>query len=145
MATYFKKRKKGSGPNKNEQKVMRGNQTRSPLSSRFPTVKRLQFNLVFLDGQQNILDEKKLSLSPSDPCPQSESCPGRCGKGSFDFSAKIAAAVASAAPVIESSDKCAQALYANSPDVCGCEAKCRMEFDYFPAPPAPAVPAPPAA
>lgn len=145
MATYFKKRKKGTGPNKNEQKVMRGNQARSPLGSRFPSVKQLRVHLVFLDAQQNILDEKNLTLAPGDSCFDVESCPGRCGKGSFNFSPRIDTAVKAGLPVVESSEKCAQALYANSPDVCGCEAKCRMEFDYFPAPPAPAVPPAPAA
>lgn len=152
MATHYKKRRGHSGPSKNEEKVMRAkNALRQAVSggalgARFPSVMRLSVRLVFLNAQQHVLEEKTLSLGLSDPCRFTVPCPGRCGVGVFDFTAKLESGVLAGDAVVEAGGKCQQPLYAGSPEVCGCEVKCRMEFSYRPKPsPAPAEPsAPPA-
>jgi len=139
MAGYFKKRRV-AGPSKNEEKVLRGQseerQARmaGTLSSRFPTVKRLRVDLKFLDARQQPLDEKHLDLKPGDAAIFTVPCPGRCGRGSFDFSKKAAETVEARLPASDSSAKCQEPLYAGSAEVCGWEARCRMEIEYLPLP-----------
>jgi len=152
MPGYFKKRRGAQGPNKNEQKVMRAqkaeNQARmvGALSEKFPPIRHLKIHLTFLTPNQGIIDEKNISLDPSDAAVFTVGCPGRCGQGSFDFSGKVAEAVTALLPVSESSAKCAKPLYASATETCGCEVKCRMELAYFPpeepAPSPDAAPAP---
>lgn len=146
MAGHFKKRKGYQGPNKNEQKVTRGknadNQARvyGVLGAKFPLLKRLKIGLTFLNAQQQMLDQQTMSLGPTDAAVFTVPCPGRCGRGSFDFGGKIAETVGAGLLLSESSAKCPESLYAGSPETCGCEIKCRMEADYLPAPaPTPAL------
>ena len=140
MAGYRKKRRGPQGPNKNEKKVMRSRDAEKQaiiagsLKERFPFIKHLNIHLVIRGAQQQLLDEKSLSLGPGDPCLFSVPCPGRCGNGSFDFSGKVEETVKALLPASESSAKCAKPLFAGASEVCGCEIKCRMELDYFPVP-----------
>ena len=148
MARYFKKRRKNSGPNKNEEKVQRAADAHSRESSggvlgaRFPFVKHLKITLRFLTAQQQLLEEKVLDLKPTDPYRFDMSCPGRCGSGHFDFSAAVANAVNRRQPVVESGGVCPDPLFAGSSQTCGCQAKCRIELDFLPLPAAPAEPDP---
>lgn len=144
MAGFFKKRKVAHGPNKNEQKVMRGRRAEDEarqagvLGARFPFLKNLRIHLVFLDANQRMIDEKRLALRSTDAAIFSVSCPGRCGQGTFDFSGKVAEAVDRRLPVSECGAKCGEPLYAGSAETCGLQIKCRLELDYLPAPSAPA-------
>lgn len=108
-----------------------GNQ--AVLGARFPSIKRLKLHLVFLDARQNVIDEKTLMLGPSDAAVFTVSCPGRCGKGTFNFAGKLEEAAGAGLAFCEASAKCPESLYASSIESCGCEIKCRMDIDYFPA------------
>ncbi|MDD5656431.1 MAG: hypothetical protein PHF00_04155, partial [Elusimicrobia bacterium] len=102
MARYFKKRRKNSGPNKNEEKVMRAAEARSQggFASSLPGVLRLRLNMRFLSPQSQLLDEKNLNLGPSDACSFEVACPGRCGSGVFDFSEAAANAARARQPAM---------------------------------------------
>ena len=139
MPAYFKKRRSSQGPNKNEEKVMRARDAQNQalqagaLKEKFPTLKHLKIHLIFLDANQHVLDEKKLIFGPSDAAVFTVPCPGRCGRGSFDFGGKIAETVNAGLLFSESNAKCLESLYMASPETCGCEIRCRMEMDYLPA------------
>jgi len=138
VAGYRKKRRGPQGPNKNEKKVMRSRDVgkeamlAGTLGDKFPSIKNLKIHLVLLSPQQQLLDEKTLTMGPSDPCLFSVPCPGRCGSGSFDFSGKAEEAVGARLASSESSGKCAKPIFVGSSSLCGCEIKCRMEVNYFP-------------
>mgnify|MGYP001590435103 CR=1 FL=1 len=139
MARYFRKRRKNQGPNKNEEKVQRAedarNQERSGgMGTRFPAVKQLRIHLAFMSAQKHILEEKDFNLGPADACVVTAACPGRCGSGSFDFTEKLIQAVQARQAVSECGAKCPLPIYAGSAEACGCEVRCRMDVDYFPAP-----------
>ena len=146
MARHFKKRKGFTGPNKNQEKVMRAEEAERRVRSagimgpRFPLVKRLNLHLVFLNSQQHVLDEKRFSLGPLDSCDFKTSCPGRCGVGSFDVDTVIETAVEARQAATESSLKCLESLFAGSPEKCGCELKIKLDIGFVPAS-APEVPA----
>ena len=142
MARYFKKRKTAGGPNKNEQKVMRGEDSRrggsgEMMGPRFPFVKEINLRLTFLNAQQRVLEEKTVSFGPMDSCEFTVPCPGRCGRGSFDFTLSIERAVSSRNPQLESSGKCLESLYADSVEKCGCELKYAAVISYLPLPTVP--------
>ena len=140
MARYFKKRRKNSGPNKNEEKVQRAADAHNRESSggvlgaRFPFVKHLKIALQFFSAQQQLLDEKVIALKPNDPYRFDAPCPGRCGSGHFDFSEAVANAVNRRRPLTESGGTCPEPLFAGSNQTCGCQAKCRIELDFLPLP-----------
>ena len=142
MARHFKKRKGFTGPNKNEEKVMRGEAAERRARSvgimgpRFPLVKRLEIHLIFLNAQQHVLEERKLSLGPLDSCDLKAPCPGRCGVGAFDVFAIVETAVEAKHSQLESSLKGAEALFAGSTEKCGCELKAHLEMTYVPVAPA---------
>lgn len=138
MAGYYKKRR-SAGPSKNEQKVARAqdakNQLRSgALGQRFPRLSRLKMQLVFMNAQQHLLDEKTVTLGPNDAFTFTAACPGRCGQGSFDIGARVELAITKAQPACEATAKCQQHLYAGSTELCGCELRAKMEFEYLPVP-----------
>jgi len=147
MPGYFKKRRGPQGPNKNEEKVIRAREAEGAarlagtIGSKFPSVKSLKVGLTFLGAHGQKLDEKTMTLGPDAPLLFTVPCPGMCGRGSFNFGTKIAETVEAALPFSESGAKCPEPLYAGSADACGCEVRCRMDVDYFPAPPAEKLPA----
>lgn len=140
MAGHFKKRRGPQGPNKNEQKVLRARDAEDQarreglLGARFPSLKQLRIRLTFLDAKQRVLEERALSFAPSDAARFSAPCPGRCGRGAFDFAGKVAETIGTGLASSDSGAVCAEPLYAGSPEKCGCEVRCRMELDYLPAP-----------
>lgn len=144
MATFYRKRRKNQGPNKNEEKVQRAADARNRdsssgfLGTRFPTLKKLTMKLQFLSAQSQILEEKTLNLGPADTCKFDAPCPGRCGAGVFDLYPAVLQAVRSRQPVAESSIPCPEPSYPGSREACGCKVTCRMELEYLPeAAPAP--------
>lgn len=151
MAQFFKKRRGPQGPNKNEQKVRRGQEAsdrarrNGVLSQNLPSVERLCVQLDFLGAQNQPIDQQSRVFGPTDVCDFSVSCPGRCGTGAFDLAAKIQAVVEARQTLSESSGLCKVPLFAGSPDACGLQLKCRIEVRYFPEPvAAPADPGVPA-
>jgi hypothetical protein len=141
MPSFFKKRRRGpAGPNKNEQKVMRArsaeNRARAGglMGQNFPAVKKLTIRLEFTTPQQHLMDSKTLTLGPSDPCDFTAACPGRCGSGSFDFSAKVRSVVEGRQSSGESAGVCREPLYPGAADICGLRLQCRIEASYAPEP-----------
>ena len=110
------------------------------LGARFPAVSRLSIKLIYLNAQGHVLEEKALALTPADPCRFTVGCPGRCGIGSFDFSAKLEQALGERLASFDCSGKCEQPLYAGSKEVCGCELKCRIEAAFLPPVETPSTP-----
>ena len=139
---YFKKRRTGKIISKNEEKAIRASRAESQLrmagvlGSRFPLVKRLTMKLAFLDIRKNILEEKTWALGPMDSAVFKTSCPGRCGKGTFDFTAFINATVEATQGEASNSFVCGEMMSAGAADTCGCEARFKLELEYLPAVPA---------
>lgn len=144
---FYKKKRLNKGPNKNEAKAARSQRAEDQLriagvvGARLPGVKRVNLKVTFLDARKNTLDDKAMNLGPTDPAVFTAPCPGRCGKGVFDFSRKLSDLAAAAVPAADFSISCAEPLY-TEPGPCGCEAACRVELEYYPVAPKP--PAPPA-
>jgi hypothetical protein len=139
MPQFFKPRRRRTkpGPNKNEQKVMRGQeserQARSAglLRDRFPAAERLQVHLDFFTPQQQLLDQQTRTFSASDVCDFQVPCPGRCGgRGSFDLAGKIKTVIDSRQPRAEGTGVCREQLFAGSADVCGFRLHCKIDVDY---------------
>lgn len=139
MSPFFRRRSR-SGPNKNEQKVLRGkeaaNRTRLAglLGQRYPSVERLSVQLDFISPQGHSIDHQTRIFWPSDTCDFSVPCPGRCSGGSYDLAAKIRPVVEGRETLSESSGLCQEPLYGGSPDTCGFRLKCRIEVRYLPQP-----------
>ena len=136
MARYFKKRRP-VGPSKNEEKIQRLRQAEerersvARLVDQFPTVTRLSVQLDLLSPQQHPLAERETRVyKPEDRCDFSVPCPGRCGQGTFNVAAKVAAIVEARETVSESSGICQEPLYAGSTEVCGVRLVCRVEAAY---------------
>jgi hypothetical protein len=140
MARFFRKRRPNRGLNKNQEKVQRAEDARNrehsmgTLETKFPSVKRLKFQLQFLSAQNQVLEEHALERGPGESFECKMGCPGRCGAGTFDFSGVIAQAIESRQPLCESIIPCQEPTYAGSRELCGCQAKYRLEIDYHPAP-----------
>ena len=119
---------------KDAERAAHGGET---LGAHFPAVTRLSIHLLFLNPQGHVLEERTNALAPSDPLRFTVGCPGRCGIGSFDFSAKFEQSLGERLASFDCSGKCEQPLYAGSREICGCELKCRVEASFLP--PAPVV------
>jgi hypothetical protein len=135
MATrpFFKKRRGKSGPSKNEQKIMRGQQAEQEaqaagtLSSRFPNVKRLDAQLTFLD-EGRPLDYQEKRFDAGTPAIFKVDCPGMCGRGVFDYTPFVNSAAQSAQPLLENKLTCPEMQSNATP--CGCELKIRLQLAY---------------
>ncbi len=140
MAGFYKKKKRSTGPSKNDEKVQRGRDAErmsgsgNSLGSRFPTVSSLSLKLVFLSPHGAALGEEDRAFKPNDACDLAAACPGQCGVGDFDLAKKIDAMVANGQPVLEASGKCVQPIYAGAKELCGTELRLRAVAEYKPAP-----------
>lgn len=140
MAGVYRKKRRITGPSKNEEKVSRGRQEEylqrasNSLGARFPTVTRMTVRLDFLGPQGQSLSQETRAFAPSDSCSFSAPCPGTCGVGNFDLAAKIAAVVEAGEAVSEGAGVCQERLYAGSQAACGCQLRCRIEVSYKPQP-----------
>jgi hypothetical protein len=141
MPGFHKKRRHASGPNKNEEKVLRGKRAENQpkLGSRFSSIKQLRAQFSFVDSHQNELDRKSLLLGSADAAVFSFPCPGRCGHGSFSLDARLAQAVQDRIPSLDVDLPCGEALYAGAAQLCDCRLKGRLDIEYFPAPAQPAL------
>ena len=137
MPGYFKRRRGHNGPNKNEAKVIRAHREEvlerqaGTLSSHFPEVGGLRVHLTFLGAHQQLLEEKDLAFKPGDTAIFTAACPGRCGRGVFDLSEKIAAMVGERLGEAEDAQTCPETIFGGSAQVCGGELRCRIEIDYL--------------
>ena len=133
----FRKKRRVSGPSKNDEKVMRGKRDArggAALDSRFPSVKHLTLKVVFLYPSDNVMAENTVSFSASDASTVSFPCPGRCGRGSFDLTLKLKGVTDSGHSQAKFSDKCKEVLYTGSATMCDCEFRCEASIDYKPEP-----------
>jgi hypothetical protein len=138
MPGFYRKKKRKTGPSKNEQKVQRGRDAEAEtnaagtLSSRFPSVRGVKVRIVVTSPQNVVLDESEDLIGPNDPFQVGADCPGRCGTGSFDFAEVLAASLGRLDERGETSATCAEPLYGGGPDACGCVAKCQFEAEFAP-------------
>ncbi len=133
MAGYFPKRKKDTGPNKNEKKVLRAEDERRQgsrvLGNDYPLIKRVSVQLKFLNPQRAVIGEETRAFGASDRFDFSAPCPGSCGEGTFDLEGRIAKMVEGREASAEANGKCQRQRY-GSPDPCGCELNCRIDVVY---------------
>ena len=138
MAGFYRKKKRNTGPSKNDEKVQRGREAErlagSSLGARYPSLQSLSLKLVFQSPHGASLGEETRSFKPSDPCDLAAPCPGQCGAGDFDMAKRIDTMVAAGQPVLETSGKCVQPIYAGAKELCGCELKLRASAEYKPKP-----------
>ncbi len=135
---YKPKRRRPSGPNKNQKKVQRdqeaSDQTRAAglLSQVFPSVEKLTVHLDFLTPQQHLMDQQKRVFTPADVCDFSVPCPGRCGHGSFNLSAKVKSVIDSRETRSEGNGTCMEPTFLGAKELCDFRLRCRIEVDYLP-------------
>lgn len=132
----YRKRRPHRTLNKNQQKVVRGQEAgreRPPLSASYPAVERLLVELVFSNVQGDIIEERSAEWTPSDPVDFSAPCPGRCGDGKMDLEGKIGETIRRQAPEAEGRGKCLRPIYAGASEVCGIELRARIRVTYKPA------------
>ena len=140
MAGFYRKKKRNTGPSKNDEKVQRSKEAErlsgsgNSLGARYPSLQGLSIRLEFLSPHGASLGEETRSFKPNDACDFAAPCPGQCGVGDFDLVKKIDAMVAAGQPVLEASGKCVQPLFAGSKELCGCELRCRAAAEYKPKP-----------
>ncbi|MBI5882860.1 MAG: hypothetical protein HZB91_07135 [Elusimicrobia bacterium] len=137
MSPFYKKRR-NTGPSKNDLKVQRGAEVERRARSgdtvgrRFPTVQRLSIRLEIMGPQGQLFSDETRVLNPVDRCNFEVACPGRCGGGKFNLEAKVDSVVGSREIASESSGVCQNPIYAGSSEVCGCRLSCKIEAAYKP-------------
>ncbi|MBI4676288.1 MAG: hypothetical protein HY748_01760 [Elusimicrobia bacterium] len=139
MPPFYKKRR-NTGPSKNDLKVQRNLESErlarsgDTLARRFPSVQRLSIRLEITGPQKQLLAAETRVFGPADRCGFEVACPGRCGGGRFDLDAKVVAVLSARQTASESSGVCQNPIYAGSSDVCGCRLACAIEAAYRPEP-----------
>lgn len=139
MPGFFrrKKRKGPQGPNKNEKKVLRSQETErlaksaEVISELFPSIQRLSLQLDFITPQKLQLERQTLVFSPNDACDFLVPCPGRCGgEGFFDLVDKIKSVIEARGKTVEETGVCQESIYPGSPETCGFQLRCKIEAAY---------------
>lgn len=136
MPGPYRKKRRVVGPSKNEERVERSRReealTRSSnsLGARFPDVRSLVVKLSFFGAQGQSFGDETRKFGPEDPCLFAVPCPGRCGVGSFDLAAKIAAVLTNHEPASQGSGVCQEPLAAGSAAKCECRLDCAIEVVY---------------
>ncbi len=130
MARYGRRRK--PGPSKNEKKVQRrgeADQTSgAPLGRVFPALSRLSIRLVLTDARGAAVKEESLDFGPGDVCNLAFACPGVCGVGKFNLTARIERAVTEGETRFEASAPCGSPRYGTVNEPCGSTIKCTVEL-----------------
>ncbi len=138
MPGFYRKKRRKTGPSKNDEKVARGrealaeSQSAGTLSSRFPTVRAIKFRIAVVSPQGVTLDETEDQLGADDAFIVEADCPGRCGSGSYDFSEIVAASVSKLEDHGTAQIACAEPLYGGGPESCGCIAKLEFQTEFAP-------------
>jgi hypothetical protein len=138
MSPFHKKRRQPRpGPNKNQKKVMRGQEagqlahSAGLLRDQFPAVDQLAIQLEFITPQHDLFEKESRVFGPSDVCDLSVPCLGRCeGRGQFDLAGRIRSLVESRQTRADSSGICQQSPLAGSTTLCGFRLNCRIEIAY---------------
>lgn len=130
MARYGRRRK--PGPSKNEKKVQRRGETdqtaAAPLERVFPALSRLSIKLVFTDARGAAVKEESLDLGPGDACSLAFACPGVCGVGKFNLTARIERAVLEREVAFEATAPCGSPRYGTVNEPCGSTIKCTVNL-----------------
>ncbi|MBI4371444.1 MAG: hypothetical protein HY552_04015 [Elusimicrobia bacterium] len=138
MAGFYRKKRRKTGPSKNEEKVQRAREALAEtsaagtLASRFPSVRALRVTLSFVSPQGAVLESSETTLKPGDPFQFEADCPGRCGSGSVDFAPQLADALGRTLAEGSFEVPCAEPLYGGGPGSCGCLARCAFSADHAP-------------
>lgn len=138
MPGFYRKKRRKTGPSKNEEKVQRGRdaeaeaQSAGTLASRFPGVRGVKVRITVTSPQGVVLEENDDLIGPNDPFIIEADCPGRCGSGSYEFSEAVSAALSSHEEQGAAETACAEPLYGGGPENCGCVAKCEFEAEFAP-------------
>ena len=138
MPGFYRKKRRKTGPSKNEQKVQRGldavaeTHAAGTLVSRFPGVRGVKIRITVTSPQGVVLDETDDLIGPNDPFMVEADCPGRCGSGSYDFSEQVAQSLTKLDEQGAAEATCAEPLYGGGPEACGCVAKCEFEAEFAP-------------
>lgn len=136
MPGIYRKKKRNTGPSKNEEKVERARQAKNllgsgnSLGSRYPQARSLTVVLTFSGPQGQPFGQETRTFNPQDPCDFAVPCPGRCGVGSFDLAGKIDAVMTAQEPESKASGVCQEVLFAGAADVCGCKLDCAISVAY---------------
>lgn len=136
MPEQYRKKKRVTGPSKNEEKIERNRQAdflagrSNSLSARFPDVTSLRVTLAFFGPQGQSYGEEKRTFNPNDPCVFSVPCPGRCGVGAFDLAGKLADVLAAHEPTSKATGICQEPLYAGAAARCECRLECSIDASY---------------
>jgi hypothetical protein len=138
MPGFHRKKKRSTGPNKNQQKVQRGREAQAEaqaagtLSSRFPSIRNIKVHITLISTQGVVLNEIETPIGPNDPFLVSADCPGRCGSGLFDFTLPISQLLSQQQDHGLSESACAEPLYGGGADSCACVAKCEFQAEFIP-------------
>ncbi len=131
MPGIYRKKKRPTGPSKNEEKVERGRQAKGQMSlgARYPEARNLTVSLSFSGPQGQSFGQETRTFAPQDPCDFAVPCPGRCGVGSFDLAGKIDAVLAAHEAESRASGVCQEAPFGGA-DTCGCKLDCVITVAY---------------
>jgi hypothetical protein len=138
MPGFYRKKRRKTGPSKNEEKVQRGRdaddeaRAAGTLASRFPAVRGVKVKITVTSAQGVVLDETDDLIGPNDAFQIGADCPGRCGSGSFDFAEQVAASLTKLEEQGSFEVACAEPLYGGGPEACGSTAKCEFEAEFAP-------------
>ena len=137
MARFFKpkRRRPNSGPNKNQQKVLRREQeSRSggTLQERFPGVESLVLDLQFISASGEPYDRIERRVSAKDPCDFSAPCPGRCGDGQYDLEQSVRSLVQDRRETTEEHLVCRETVYGDQTKTCDFRLTLRITLRYSP-------------
>lgn len=138
MPGFYRKKKRKTGPSKNEMKVQRGRDAENEahaagtLATRFPAVRGIKIKITVTSPQGVVLDETDDLIGPNDAFQIGSDCPGRCGSGSFDFAEQVAASLTKLEEQGAFEIACAEPLYGGGPEACGSTAKCEFEAEFAP-------------
>lgn len=128
---YFKKRKK-KGPNKNQERVARGNvdRNRAPLGTVYPQVAELVVDLEFVSQEGHVLENETRNFGPDDPLDLTLDCPGRCGNGTMDLAGKVENVVRNLQTEAEGRATCPMLVFAGSSETCGTQLVANIGVKY---------------
>lgn len=137
MAGFFKRRRAPAGPNKNQQKVLRGQETDrlekslESLTRRHPSLEKLVISVEFYSAQNHLLDQQTRAFGPEDGCDFIFPCSGECGTGAINLGSAIDQLVAANQSYLETAVKCQERLYAGPRNICGCEIRYKIDASYI--------------
>jgi hypothetical protein len=138
MPGFYRKKRRKTGPSKNDEKVQRGREAEAQehaagtLTSRFPGVRGVKVRIAVTSPQGVVLEENEELIGPNDAFIIQADCPGRCGSGSYEFAELVAASLTKLEEHGVADIACVEPLYGGGPDKCGCVAKCEFEAEFAP-------------